>query len=109
VSLIEIVHMPSTLILIHGTTHEEKTVEVLNFYPPAWLVLRWGELAGIFLVDLRKGGIIQKIKSWRIKDLRQAQQIYKDFTAIRKDSLQKSTIHPDDLAAVQHWKDKGLL
>lgn len=98
----------ATLTLLHLTTAEEREVAVINFYPPAHLVLKWGDLSGHFIVDLRKTGGIQGISSWRIKDMATAQGLYLTLSGA-KQRVTDRPIRPDDLAALQHWRKKGIL
>ena len=97
-----------TLTLVHLTTHEEHDVEVVSYYPPAYLMMKWGELSGLYGVDLRKDGVVKGIRDWRLKDLRQAHEVYAKLADAKRVEIDR-TIRPDDLAALQHWKDKGLL
>jgi len=96
-----------TLTLEHLTTHETKDVEVVNFYTPSWLVLRWSGMSGVNLVHLHQGGVIKGLKTWKVQDMERAQKIYNELS--RKDTPKSMTPRPSDLEAIDHWRKKGLL
>ena len=95
--------------LLHLSTLEEKSVEVVNFYPPAWLTFKWGNFVGMFTANLRLDGRIQGLTTWRIQDMREAWRIYNALSLARHPLPSDRPIRPDDLAALAHWKKKGLL
>jgi hypothetical protein len=99
---------PSPLLVLHLTTGEERTVHVVNFYPPAHLILKWGPLSGLYLADLRKDGKINGVGTWRIKDLTHAKTLYAELSGA-KHRVTDRPVRPDDLAAIMHWKNKGIL
>jgi hypothetical protein len=95
------------LTLVHLHSREIREVEVINFYPPAWLVLLWPGV-GVYLANLKKSGVLQQVKTWVIKDILLAEKIYRDLSAGRHPPP-APIVRKDDFAAIQHWRDRGLV
>ena len=100
--------MIHSLVLIHlGRT--ERIVDIDSFLHPAYLLFRW-ELAGTFHLDARTG-IIKKVKTWKAKDVAEAKRIFGLMSnpRITVPQVKEYTVKPDDKAAIEGWKKKGLL